>query len=86
MKNLILTGLLLVSVASLGRDYEYRGRRELEEVGRENREYQERMSKLTPEEYSIAREKLESEREENIKKYSDFHRELDDMDRGSENK
>jgi len=86
MKRLILAGLLVVSIASLGRDYEYRGRRELEEVGRENKEYQERMSKLAPEEYSIAKENLEKERGENIKKYSDFHRELENMDRGSENK
>ncbi len=86
MKKLILAGLLVVTITSLGRDYEYRGRRELEEVGREKKEYQERMSKLAPEEYSIAKEKVERERKENIKKYSDFHRELENMDRGSEDK
>ena len=74
MKKMLLVGMLVVSGLSFGRDFEYRERQELQVV------------QETPQ---MDMEMLSRERDlsvNNIEKYSDFHRELDNMDRGHENR
>jgi len=74
MKKMLLIGMLVVSGLSYGRDYEYRERQEMQVVENINYEDQSMMSR---------------ERElgkDNMEVYSDFHRELDKMDRGHDNR
>lgn len=74
MKKMLLVGMLVVSGLSFGRDFEYRERQELQVV------------QETPQ---MDMEMLSRERDlsvNSIEKYSDFHRELENMDRGHENR
>jgi hypothetical protein len=74
MKKMLLVGMLVVSGLSFGRDFEYRERQELQVV---------------QETFQMDMEMLSRERglfEQNIDVYPDFHRELNNMSRGSENK
>ncbi len=74
MKKMLLVGILVISGLSFGRDFEYRERQELQVV---------------EETHQMDMEMLSRERDlsvNNIEKYSDFHRELDNMDRGHENR
>ncbi len=73
MKKILLIGMLVVGGLSYGRDYEYRERKELQELFQESKYENPEM---------ISRERKLSE--DNMKKYADFHRDLDNMDRGSE--
>ncbi len=72
MKKVILLGILVVGGLSFGRDYEYRERGELQPVERVSYEEQLMISR--------ERETVEA----NIQAYQEFHRELTNMDRGSE--
>ncbi len=72
MKKVILLGILVVSGLSFGRDYEYRERAELQPVERVSYEEQLMISR--------EREIVEA----NIGAYQEFHRELTNMDRGSD--
>ncbi|GLI57767.1 hypothetical protein PM10SUCC1_32810 [Propionigenium maris DSM 9537] len=74
MKKMLLVGMLVVSGLSFGRDFEYRERQELQVV------------QETPQ---MDMEMLSRERDLSVnstEKYSDFHRELDNMDRGHEDR
>ena len=74
MKKMLLIGMLVVSGLSFGRDFEYRERQELQAV------------QETPQ---MDMEMLSRERDltnNNMEKYSDFHKELDNMNRGHENR
>ena len=74
MKKMLLVGMLVVSGLSFGRDFEHRERQELQVVHE------------TPQ---MDMEMLSRERDlsdNNIEKHSDFHRQLDTMSRGHENK
>ena len=74
MKKMLLIGMLVVSGLSFGRDFEYRERQELQVV---------------QEAPQMDMEMLSRERDltdNNMEKYSDFHRELENMNRGHENK
>ncbi len=74
MKKMLLVGILVISGLSFGRDFEYRERQELQ---------------VLEETHQMDMEMLSRERDlsvNNIEKYSDFHRELDNMDRGHENR
>ncbi len=73
MKKILLIGMLVVGGLSYGRDYEYRERKELQELFQE--------TKYESSEMMARERKL---REDNIKKYANFHMDLDNMDRGSE--
>ncbi len=72
MKKMLLIGMLIVGGLSYGRDYEYRERKELQVI-KEARYEDPTM---------ISRERKLSE--DSMKKYADFHRDLDNMGRGSE--
>lgn len=72
MKKLLVLGVLVVSGLSFGRDYEYRERVELQQV--ESVGYGDQLM--------ISREREVGEA--NIEAYKEFHRELTNMDRGSE--
>ncbi|GLI57824.1 hypothetical protein PM10SUCC1_33380 [Propionigenium maris DSM 9537] len=72
MKKLLLLGMLVVSGLAFGRDYEYRESMELQPVERVNYE----------ENSMISREREAGEI--NIEAYQEFHRELINMDRGTE--
>lgn len=72
MKKMLLIGMLVIGGLSFGRDYERRERQELKEV--ENVSYEDQSM--------LARERELGEK--NMEVYSDFHRDLDHMDRGHE--
>jgi len=74
MKKILLVGMLVVSGLSFGRDYEVRERQELQAV--ENVQYEDRSQ--------LSRERDLGER--NMEVYSEFHSELDRMDRGTDNR
>jgi len=74
MKKMLLIGMLVVSGLSYGRDYEHREGKEMQVV--ENVNYDDQ-SMITRE-----REIGES----NMITYSEFHKELDKMDRGTDNR
>lgn len=72
MKKVLLLGVLVVSGLSFGRDYEYREKSELQPVERVSYE----------ENSMISREREAGE--VSIEVYQEFHRELMNMDRGTE--
>ncbi len=74
MKKILLIGMLVMSGLSFGRDFEYREGKELQVVQSVNSEDQSMLSR----EREISKN--------NMDVYSDFHRELDNMDRGHESK
>lgn len=72
MKKILLVGMLVISGLSFGRDFDYRGAKEF---------------KAVEEVVVIDSNKMSRERdisEKNMDIYSDFHKELDTMSRGSE--
>ncbi|GLI57830.1 hypothetical protein PM10SUCC1_33440 [Propionigenium maris DSM 9537] len=74
MKKMLLLGMLVIGGLSYGRDFERRESQELQVVQSvrcENREM-------------LSRERELGEKNQEI--YSDFHRELNNMDRGHENR
>ncbi|WP_281837504.1 hypothetical protein [Propionigenium maris] len=74
MKKMLLLGMLVIGGLSYGRDFERRESQEfqvVQSVRCENREM-------------LSRERKLGEKNQEI--YSDFHRELDNMDRGHENR
>ena len=74
MKKILLIGVLVISGLSFGRDYEVRERQEL---------------KIINEPVQMDQQMLSREREifeSNIINYSEFHKELDNMDRGHDNR
>jgi|GEM_PF-639942 len=74
MKKMLLIGMLVVSGLSYGRDFERRESQEFQAVQNVRAEDQSMMSR----EREIS--------ENNMEIYSDFHRDLDNMDRGHESK
>jgi len=86
MKKLLLVGMVVLGAVSYGRDYEYRSRNELVEVQKEYVENQEMLNRATPEEHNFMMNEEKEIREKNMDKYPEFHRDLDNMARGHENK
>ncbi len=74
MKKMLLLGMLVIGGLSYGRDFERRESQELQVVQSVRYEDQEMLS----------RERELGEKNQEI--YSDFQRELDNMDRGHENR
>ena len=74
MKKMLLIGMLVVSGLSYGRDFERRESKELQAV----------QSVSTEDQSMISR--VREQTDENMNVYSEFHRELETMDRGHENK
>ncbi len=74
MKKMLLMGMLVIGGLSYGRDYEYREGQELQVVQDVVREDQSMISRVR------------EQSEKNMDIYSEFHRELDTMGRGHENK
>ncbi len=74
MKRMLLLGMLVIGGLSYGRDFERRESQELQVVQSVRYEDQEMLS----------RERELGEKNQEI--YSDFQRELDNMDRGHENR
>ncbi|GLI57638.1 hypothetical protein PM10SUCC1_31520 [Propionigenium maris DSM 9537] len=74
MKKMLLVGMLVIGGLSYGRDYEYREGQELQVVQDVVREDQSMISRVR------------EQSEKNMDIYSEFHRELDTMGRGHENK
>ena len=79
MKKLLLVAMVVVGAISYGRDFEHNERRDILEVSSEQVE---RMSRFTEEEWNLER----SVAKENLENYMEFHKELETMDRGHENK
>jgi len=79
MKKLLLITMMVVGAVSYGRDFEYNERRDVVEVSNEQVE---RMSRFTEAEWNLER----SVAKENFENYIEFHKELETMDRGHENK
>lgn len=92
MKKLILLTLIILGTVSFarggssnnsdnnffsGRDFEYNEKRDIVEPMEQNID---RLSRLSPYEFEL--DKIAAE--ENMKKYEDFHNELDRMDMGEE--
>ena len=74
MKKMLLIGMLVIGGLSYGRDYEYREGREMQVV--EDVNYDDHSM--------ITRERELGEN--NMVTYSEFHSELDRMDRGTDNR
>ena len=74
MKKMLLIGMLVVGGLSYGRDFENRERQEFQVVE----------SLSSKDQSMISRERNTSEN--NMEIYLDFYRELDNMDRGHEDK
>ncbi|GLI57647.1 hypothetical protein PM10SUCC1_31610 [Propionigenium maris DSM 9537] len=74
MKKMLLLGMLVIGGLSYGRDFEYRESKELQVVQSVNSEDQSMISR----EREISKNNLEV--------YSEFHRDLDNLDRGHENR
>ncbi len=74
MKKMLLIGMLVIGGLSYGRDFEYRESKELQVVQGVGSEDKSMLSR----EREISKNNLEV--------YSEFHRELDNMDRGHENR
>ncbi|WP_281837323.1 hypothetical protein [Propionigenium maris] len=74
MKKMLLLGILVISGLSYGRDFEYRESKELQVV----------QSVGSEDKSMLSREREISKN--NLEVYSEFHRELDNMDRGHENR
>ncbi len=74
MKKMLLIGMLVIGGLSYGRDYENRERYELQVVERV----------MCEDKKMLSRERELGEKNQEI--YSDFQRELDNMDRGHENR
>jgi len=79
MKKMLLVGVLVVSGLSFGRDYEYNEKRD---IVKPVQEQQERLNRYSTLEWQMDKEVTEK----NFETYSEFHRELDNMDRGSDNR
>jgi len=75
MKCLIIITFLIAASLSSARDYEYN---EMRDIVIPMMEQWERYKNMTPEE----RREENRLRDENMKKYSEFHRELERSDRG----
>ena len=86
MKKLLLVGMVVLGAVSYGRDHEYRTRNEFVEVQKEYVENKEMLNRATPEEYDIIVTEERVNRETNMDNYSEFHRDLDNMGRGHENR
>lgn len=86
MKKLLLVGMVVVGAVSYGRDHEFRTRNEFIEVQKEYAENQEMLNRATLEEYSFIVTEERRDREANMETYSEFHRDLDNMGRGHENR
>jgi len=71
---MLLVGMLIISVLSFGRDFEVREWQELK-----------RVHELVQMEQSIISREREIS-ENNMKEYSEFHKELKSMDKGHENR
>jgi len=74
MKKMLLIGMLVVGGLSYGRDFERRESKELQVVQGMSTEDQSMISRVR------------EQTDENMDIYSEFHRELETMDRGHENK
>lgn len=73
MKKLLLTALVLVGTLSYGRDFEYREKRDIQRIKKEQEEK--------------VRQFISKKRKAdniNLERYSRFHRELERADRGHE--
>ncbi len=80
MKKLLLVSMLVLGgISSFARDNTYNERRDIVKPVEENID---KMSRYTHEEWQQDKELTK----ENIQKYSEFHRELEEMDRGHENR
>ena len=79
MKKVLLIALVVVGAVSYGRDFDRNERRDIVAVGYEQAE---KMNRLTEAEWNLEG----SIWEENFKNYRDFHKELETMDKGHENK
>jgi len=79
MKKMLLVGMLVVSGLSFGRDYEYNEKRD---IVKPVQEQQERLNRYSPLEWQMDKEVTEK----NFEKYSEFHRDLERMDRGHDNR
>ena len=74
MKKMLLIGMLVVGGLSYGRDFERRESKELQVVQGMSTEDQSMISRVR------------EQTDENTDIYSEFHRELETMDRGHENR
>ncbi len=74
MKKILLIGMLVIGGLSYGRDFERRESKELQVVQNVNSEDQSMISRVR------------EQTDKSMGDYSEFHRDLDNMDRGHESK
>lgn len=74
MKKILLIGMFIIGALSYGRDYEYREAMELQVV-----------EKADYDDMSMISRNIEISKS-NMADYSEFHRELEKMDKGNEKK
>ncbi|GLI58356.1 hypothetical protein PM10SUCC1_38700 [Propionigenium maris DSM 9537] len=84
MKRLILVAMIVLGSISYSRDLDYRGRNEFMEVSAEIITTEDKVSRMSSGEISLKKNWYLNERDRNFERYSNFHRDLENQDRGNQ--
>lgn len=84
MKRLILVAMIVLGSISYSRDLDYRGRNEFMEVSAEIITTEDKVSRMSSGEISLKKNWYLNERARNFERYSHFHRDLENQDRGNQ--
>ena len=84
MKRFILIAMIVLGSITYSRDLDYRGRNEFKEVSNEIITIEDKMSRMSSGEMSLKKNWYLNDRDRNFQRYSDFHRDLENQNRGNE--
>ncbi len=84
MKRFILIAVIVMGSITYSRDLDYRGRNEFKEVSNEIITIEDKMSRMSSGEMSLKKNWYLNDRDRNFQRYSDFHRDLENQNRGNE--
>jgi len=86
MKRLILIAMIALGSISYSRDLDYRGRNEFKEISAEIITTEDKVSRISSGEMSLKKNWYLNDRDKNFERYSGFHRDLENQNRGNEKK
>ncbi len=84
MKRLIFIAVIVLGSISYSRDLDYRGRNEFREVSAEIITTEDKISRMSSGEMSLKKNWYLNERDRNFERYSNFHMDLENQDRGNQ--
>lgn len=84
MKRLVLIAMIVLGSISYSRDLDFRGRNEFREVSAEIITTEDMISRMSSGEMSLKKNWYLNERDKNFERYSGFHRDLENQNRGNE--